>query len=61
MDASVADVPHGNTGGGVTRFDLLKAFGGPQVGRGTDADLLGAELLEEEKLVVSGFGGRLRA
>ena len=61
VHAGVADVPDRDAGVGVALLDLQEAFGGAQVGGGADADVLGADLLEEQELLVGGLGGRLRA
>ena len=61
VDTGVADVPHRNPRVGVTLLDLHEALGRAQVRRRADADILGADLLQEEKLLVGRLGIRLRA
>jgi hypothetical protein len=61
MHAGVADVPYRDAGVRIALLDLQKAFRGPQVGCGTHADVLGANLLEERELIIGGFGRALRA
>ena len=61
VDAGVADVPHRDPGVRVALLDLHEAFGGAQVRRRADADIPGAELLEEQKLLVGGSRRGLHA
>ena len=52
VDAGVADVPDRDAGVGVALLDLHEALGRAQFRRRADAHVLGAELLEEQQLLV---------
>ena len=60
MHAGVADVPDGYAGIGIALLYLEKAFRSAQVGRGTHAHILNAELLEEKKIVIGRLGHAMR-
>ncbi len=53
----VADVPHGDARVRIALLDPHEAFGGTQIARRPDAHVLGADLLEEEQLLVRRRGG----
>jgi hypothetical protein len=59
--AGVADVPYRNTGVGISLLDLQEALGRAQVGGRADADVVHADLLQVEQIVIGGFGSGLRA
>ena len=61
VDARVADVPDRDARVRVALLDLHEALGGAQVRRRADAHILGAELLEEQQLLVGGVRRGLHA
>src|SRR4029079_6724734 len=61
VHARVADVVDRDSGIGVALLDLNEAFGRAEIGRGGHADVLGAELFEEQQLFVRRRRGRLDA
>ena len=60
VDICVADVPYRDAGVRIALLDLQEAFRGPQVGGGTHTHVLGANLLQKEKLIVTRLGRCLR-
>ena len=61
VHAGVADVPYRDAGVGIPLLDLQEALGGAQVGRRSHTDILRADLLQVEQIIVGGLGVSLRA
>jgi len=61
VDVAIADVPDGDPRVRKTFLDLHESFGGSHVARRPDADVFGADLVEEEQLLIRWCGRRLRA